>query len=209
MVKSRSSPEPLQDRTRFHLQAQLTDPESLVKGFSEIEINEFPVSAFVYVQENLDTAYPMMATIRRLRDLDHQVLCNRDPHAGVKISRLQMERHRVFMKVKREAPDRILKEVLNLLGPSKFVNYLTAEADFRLFNCEWTGADALLSYLGFSLPRGISVISRTDLSYNRPVSKGHLTYDSGRFQKDIEDAIETGKTPRQLHSIKRKREREG
>ena len=58
LVHSRSSPEALGEETKFHLSAQLTDPESLIKGFSEIEVNDFPVTTRVYVKENIDVAIP-------------------------------------------------------------------------------------------------------------------------------------------------------
>lgn len=208
MVRARSSPEPLQDKTRFNLSAQLIDPTSLIKGFKEMEIKEFPVSAFVYVQENLDTAYPMMAEIRKLADLDRQILHERDPHGVKAIMRLQRDRHAVYNKVKREAPERILKEVMSLLGPRHFVSYLSAQEPFHLYNCEWTGADTLLNFLGFSLPRGISAVTRTDLSYDRPFSKGQLIYESGKFQKDIENAVNSEKTIRQIHAKLRAKQEE-
>jgi hypothetical protein len=200
MVRARSSPEPLQDKTKFNLSAQLIDPTSLTKGFKEVDIRDFPVSAFVYVQENLDTAYPVMTEVRKLAELDRKVLSDRDPHAFKNIARLQRERHAQWNKVKREAPERIMKEVMSLLGPRHFVNYLSAQEPFRLHNCQWTGADTLLNYLGFSLPRGISAVTRTDLSYDRPYSKGQLIYESGKFQKDIEDAVNSQKTIRQVHA---------
>ena len=53
IVRSRTSPEPLEDALKYHLSAQLKDPSSLVSGFSEFQIEEYPVSARVHIQQDI------------------------------------------------------------------------------------------------------------------------------------------------------------
>lgn len=190
LIHHRSSPEPLADSMKYHLSAQLKDPSSLVRGFSEIDVEEYPVTASVNIQENLDTTYPILSTVRKLKGLENQILSIKDPRKGVEIIALQRERSKLINKIQREAPDKIMSEIIGLLGPLKFMKYLKVDdRDFRIHNCEWSGVDSLMSISNFTIPRSIAVITRTDLSLKRPASKGQLLYDSGKFEEDLQGVI--------------------
>lgn len=190
LIHCRSSPEPLADSMRYHLSALLVDPLSLVRGFSEVDIEEFPVTASVNIQENLDTTYPILGTIRKLKEIENKILSINNPHKGVEVIALQKDRAKLIRKIQREAPDKIMKEIIGILGPSKFLKYLKVdERDFRIHNCEWSGVDTLMSMSSFTIPRHIEVTTRTDLSLKKPASKGQLMYDSSKFEKDIADVL--------------------
>ncbi|MHC1709610.1 MAG: hypothetical protein AB9819_04310 [Methanomassiliicoccales archaeon] len=190
LIHHRSSPEPLADAMKYHLSAQLVDPSSLIKGFSEVDVEEYPVTASVNIQEYLDTTYPILGTIRKLKDIENKMLSISDPRKGVEIIGLQKERSRLIKKIQREAPNTIMKEIVSILGPMKFLKYLKVdERDFRLHNCEWSGVDSLMSVSNFTIPRHIEVTTRTDLTLKKPASKGQLTYNSGKFEEDITDII--------------------
>lgn len=186
LVHHRSSPEPLRNATKYHLSAQLTDPSSLELGFSEVEVEDYPVSARVHIQEDIDTALPVLPLIRRIRKIEAEMLSDYDPRHGIKIMALQRERSSLHNKISRLDPSETLRELLLLLRPTKFVSYLSpSDEDFRLHDCRW-GSELLEMPGSMSMPKAIEVCSRTDLSLNSPTAKGSLTYDSGRFSTDVE-----------------------
>lgn len=193
LVHSRSSPEPLTDRMRYHLSAQLTDPASLSAGFREVDVNDYPVKASVHVQEPISTALPVLNTIKRMRKIEEELLAEYNPRQAVKVIRLQRERHTLHQKLQRENPGQVLQELLLILGPSRFLGYLQAEQDFRLHECGW-GTDVFRELGAVALPATMEVITRAELTLDRPAAKGLLNYESGRFLKDLEGVIKKRET---------------
>jgi hypothetical protein len=189
MIHSRSSTEPLQEAMKYRLSAQLTDPSSLGKGFSEVDVEEFPLTARVHIQEDIDTAMPVLKTYKRLRAIENEMLSEYDPHGAVKILRLQKERHTLRRRIMQEDPTEALRQLLVFLRPTKFLSYLHAEEDFRLHRCQW-GTDMFETLGSLALPKSMEITTRTDLSLAKPTSKGTLLYQSGRFTKDISEIVD-------------------
>lgn len=201
LVHRRSSPEPLKDTMRYHLSAQLTDPWSLGKGFREVDVEEFPVTARVQIQEDINTALPILKTLRRMREIEGELLSDYDPHHATRIIGLQKERYRLKKKLMREDPQSVLRELLLLIRPTNFLSYLGTEQDFRLHQCDW-GQELFEALGAVSLPKSMEVTTRTDLDLDKPTSKGILIFESGRFSTDIGTIItKTG-------GRRKKRERE-
>jgi len=189
LVHHRSSPEPLEELMKYHLSAQLTDPAALNLGFSEVEVEDFPVTARVQIQEEIDTALPVLPLIRRIRQIEGQILSDYDPHHATNIIRLQRERHTLRERIMRKDPAETLRELLLLLRPTRFVTYLKAEEDFRLHDCTW-GTDLFEMLGSIAMPKAIEATTRTDLSFDVPTAKGTLTYQSGRFSEDVSAIVE-------------------
>ncbi len=183
LVHARSSPEPLKEALKYHLSAQLTDPSSLALGFKAVDVEEYPITARVHIQENINTAAPVK-TLMRLREIEGEILSEYNPRAGVKILRLQRERARLAKRLKLKEPQQAFRDLISLIRPTNFMEYLTAEQDFRLHTCEW-GIEVFKVIGALSLPKAIEVISRTDLSLDKPAARGILTYDSERFSRDV------------------------
>jgi len=109
LVDSRSSPEPFEQETKYKLSAQLIDPHSLIEGFSEVDVNEYPVTSSVYVRENIDTAIPGLETLRELRKLEEDMFTNYDPRAGFKLASQQHKRFALRRQLREQNPREVLR----------------------------------------------------------------------------------------------------
>jgi hypothetical protein len=185
IVHSRSSPEPLKDALKYNLSAQLKDPNSLIKGFSEFEVDEFPVTARVQIQDDIDTNIPKY--LKQMAQIEAEMLSDYDPHHAMKIISLQKRRAQVKKDMGKEDTMSKLKHLSLFLRPEKFINYVHSNpgGDFRLENCKW--GDALFRAIGMvTLPEAMQVITRTDLTLKKPASSGELIYESMKFSKDVQ-----------------------
>jgi hypothetical protein len=189
LVHSRSSPEPLEEALRYNLSAQLTDPSSLAKGFREVDIEEFPVTADVQIQESINATVPVL---KKMAEIEAEILSDYDPHHGVKILALQKERHRLKTKLGKGDPTRKLRELMVFLRPTKFMTYVAVQPDFRFHYCEW-GSDVFRTLGMLALPKKMEVISRTDLDLDRPASKGSMMFESGKFSTDVSEIFKKKK----------------
>jgi len=187
LVRSRSSPEPLEDKRLYHLSAQLKDPSSLVAGFSECEIEDYPVTVDVYLQGEINTNIPNY--IKRMSEIEAEILKDYDPHHGVKIIELQKKRAGYKRRLGKEDLRSKLNELSLALRPTRFRNnYLGIEQkrDFILDHCRW-GADIFRALGLLMLPRTMEVISKTNLSLDKKAASGVMVYKSGKFSKDIQE----------------------
>lgn len=189
IISSRNSPEPLEDAWRYNLSAQLKDPASLTRGFSEFQVEEFPVDARVHIQENINLNIPDY--VKRMIKLETKMLDDYNPRDAVKIIGLQRERARLKKDVGKEDLITKFNRFSVFLRPHKFLNYISTDpgSDFRLHNCEW--GELLFRALGMvTLPKAMNVTSRTDLTLKKPASSGAIIYESGKFSKDVKKFFE-------------------
>ena len=187
LVRDRSSPEPLEDKKLYHLSAQLKDPNSLIAGFSECEIEDYPVSVDVYIQEDINTNIPHY--IKEMSEIEAEILEEYDPYKATKIMRLQKKRAGLKRRLGKENLKRKLEELSLFLRPTKFKNdYIGTELkkDFIIDSCKW-GAD-IFRVLGLMmLPQSMKLITKTNLNLNKSAASGTLIYKSGKFSEDIQN----------------------
>jgi len=184
IIRSRHSPEPLEDAMKYNLSAQLKDPSSLVTGFSEVQIDEYPVTAMVHIQENIDMSIPTY--IRQIAEVESEMLRDYDPRSGVKIMGLQQKRAKLKKDLGKVDLVTKLNEFSIFLRPQKFVKYITQTpgGDFRLHECKW--GEILFRALGMvTLPKAMDIVERTDLNLDKPAASGSMIYESGKFSKDV------------------------
>jgi hypothetical protein len=189
LVKWRSSPEPLQYAQKYHLSAQLKDPSSLTAGFSEFDIDEYPVTARVHIQEDINTNIPKYVT--QMAVIEAEILADYDPHHALKVIGLQ--KRKAELKHKFRGKDLLSKvnDLSMFLRPTKFLSYikLNPTEQYRLHDCAW--GDDLFRALGMiSLPKAMKVISRTDLSLRIPATSGELIYEQKKFSDDVKGFFE-------------------
>ena len=193
LIRSRSSPEPLQDNLKYHLSAQLKDPNSLVDGFSEFEVEEFPVTANVQIQENINMNIP--SYVKHLSGIEAEILSDYDPRHGIMVMQKvkQLQKKKAGLKKKLGKKDLLekLNEVTLFLRPTKFMNYIKMDSqnDFYLHNCEW-GADLFRTLGMMAFPTKMKVITRTDLTLKNPATSGEMIYESRKFSEKIRDIFE-------------------
>ncbi|WP_048150541.1 hypothetical protein [Methanolacinia paynteri] len=183
LVRKRSSPEPLQDATKYHLSAQLKDPESLISGFSDLEIDEYPVTADVQIQNCINTN--IAPYLNDLAKVEAQMLAEEDPHSVQKVMKLHKEKIRLRKKGEKTDVLDKLNDVSMFLQPSKFLNYVKMDnsTEFRLHQCEWGNLFRALGMI--HLPEKMGVITRTDLTINKPATSGVLLYEKNKFSEEL------------------------
>jgi len=189
IVRARSSPEPLQDAQKWNLSAQLKDPQALIGGFSEIDIEEFPVSARVHIKEQINTNLPSF--MKKMAKVEAKILADYDPRHATKIIGLQKEKAQIQKRMGKTDLMTKLNEISTFLRPTKFTNYvnMSSSHDFRLHCCEW-GSEIFRALGMMPLPSKMNIISRTDLSLQKPATSGVMVYESGRFEKDLKQVFE-------------------
>lgn len=189
LVRARSSPEPLQDAQKWNLSAQLKDPNSLIGGFSEFDIEEYPVTARVHLKEQINTNIP--SYMKQMAEVEAKILGDYDPRHAMQVIQLQRRKAGLRHKMGKENLMTKLNEISVFLRPTKFTNYvrMAAEQDFKLHCCEW--GSEIFRVLGMMpLPSKMNVISRTDLSLQKPASSGVMIYESSKFEKDIKKVFD-------------------
>jgi hypothetical protein len=185
IVRSRSSPEPLENKKLYHLSAQLKDPNSLIAGFSECEIEEYPVTVTVCMQEDINTNIPHY--IKKMSEIEAEILRDYDPRHAVRIMHLQKKRAGYKKRLGKEGLRPKLNELSLFLRPSRFRdNYVGIEQrkDFILDQCRW-GADIFRALGLMMLPKTMEILTKTNLSLDKKAASGIMIYESGKFSEDI------------------------
>ena len=184
LVRARSSPEPLQDKQKWNLSAQLKDSSSLISGFSEMEIEEYPVTARVHIKEQINTNIP--SYMKQMAEIEAEIQADYDPRHAVKVIGLQKRKAQLKSKFGKKDLITKLNEMSTFLRPSKFTNYvqMATDQDFKLHGCEW-GTEIFRALGMMPLPSKMNIISRTDLSLQKPATSGVMIYESGKFESDI------------------------
>lgn len=188
MVRARSSPEPLQDAQKWHLSAQLIDPTSLIGGFSEVEIEEYPVSARVHIKEQINTNIP--SYVVKMAEIEAEILSDYDPHHAIKVIGLQKKKARLKRRLSEQDLMTQLNELSIFLRPNKFLNYVSmpSEQDFRLHCCEW-GSEVFRALGMMPLPSKMNVTSRADLNLDKPAASGSMIYQTKKFETDVQNVF--------------------
>jgi len=179
----------LEHKLKYNLSAQLKDPSSLVEGFSEFDIDEYPVNTNVQIQESINTNMP--SYIKQLSEIDAEILSDYAPYHGTKVMTLQKKRAALKRLLGKGNVTSKLKEIYQLLTPSGFLSYIDRdlEKDFRLHRCDW-GADVFKALGMMILPRTMEIISRTDLTLKKPAASGAMVYEKDKFSSDVKNVFE-------------------
>jgi len=182
LVRARSSPEPLGDQVKYELSAQLRNPEGLEMGFSEVEIEEFPVTARVHIADRINMNVPDY--VKELLSIETDLLGDRNPHASVRMVELQRKKTQLLRKLGKISLSDKIKDLSLILTPTHFSNYVKTIEDFKLHQCE-RGPEFFQALGMLQLPKSMNVISRTDLNFKKPAAKGTMIYESKKFDKEI------------------------
>ncbi len=184
LVRARSSPEPLSDQIKYELSAQLRNPEGLELGFSEVDIEEFPVSARVHIADRINMNVPEY--VKELLKIETDLLGERNPHAGVRVVDLQRRKTQLLRRLGKVSLNDKIKDLSLILTPSHFTNYVKTIEDFKFHQCE-RGTEFFHALGMLQLPKSMNVISRTDLNLKKPAAKGTMIYESKKFDEEIAD----------------------
>lgn len=185
LVRARAPVETFEDRAHYHLSAQLKNPESLHMGFTDIEIEEFPVTARVHLTEKINTHVPDY--IKDLVKVNSEMFDERNPYrTSIEIKELDRKRVKLLRKLGKATLEQKIQELAQLLTDTHFTRYLNTQEDFRLDKCE-RSVELFRAVGMFQLPKFMNVISKTDLNLKKPAAKGDLIYNSRKFEEEVEN----------------------
>lgn len=182
LVTARTPHESFEDKVKYELSAQLKNPAGLQMGFSEVDIEEFPVSARINVVNHINTKIP--SYVKELLDLEYKIMNNKNPRNTPQIIVYNHRKAALMKKMGNSSVQEKMEDLLCLLNPSNFINYLQTLEDFKLDQCQ-RGSEFIQALGVFQLPKTMEVISRTDLSLKKPAAKGQLIYDLKKFEENI------------------------
>jgi len=173
-----------EEENTYWLHAQLKKLRELKSSLRKVHLLDIPFAVNVAIHQDVKTRFPT----RRQKELEliakwaHELDRNK--------KRLLTHEH---LRLKRQRPKekditKILNDLQILFTPHRFKSYVDVLKDFYYSNC-FRGADFYDQIPFRTYPKWMSVISRTDLSIEKPASKGELVYKKAKFQEAVEKAI--------------------
>ena len=189
LVYKKVQEDTLQEYRRYWMQAQLRFIDALEKSFSEIKFEDLDFSVMVSTHEDIRTAVPasfkkeLEVIVKWMKETDRE-----------RKSRLSQE-HLRLLRARRGGETKRGKSVLELLQelqdiflPKTFRTFLKVEQDFYYHDC-LRGADYYAAPFP-TWPKFMIVITRTNLSLNKPAAVGLLDFNYLDFKRKIEELFE-------------------
>ena len=170
------------DSTKYWMVAMLKHPEALRGEYGKMDLFDVDFSVSVGIDQDLDTKVPKIFR-RQLEQL-----------AKVAGPLGRDETFKEYYKLRQLKNQEYGKEALELLGrlqtlflPQKFAKFIDVKEDFSYGSIERgiNEFDVPLSW-----PRSMTVISRTDLTLDKPISRGFLVYKKDDFLGEISKIFE-------------------
>lgn len=158
------------EKNEYWMHAQLKHPKVLRdSGFGRFDLHDVDVTVDVGVHNELKATLPP-AFIARLKTF-FRVMAERDPR----------RQHLALPKLRRLAKEKtagrefkILVDLEDLFMPWTFSKYVEVRKDFRYSDC-YKGKECYELPIEI-IPKKVNVISRADLTLEKPAAKGTLIY---------------------------------
>ena len=168
---------PNADSIRYWMVAMLKHPEAMKGEYGRMDLYDVDFSVNVGIDQDLDTKVPKI-----FRNQLEQLAKVAGPLGRDEIVR-------EYYKLRQLKSKNYGTEALELLGklqalfiPQKFSSYIEVKDDFAFGTIERgiNEFDVPLSW-----PRFMNVISRTDLTLEKPTAKGFLVYKKNEFLEEV------------------------
>jgi hypothetical protein len=186
LVYSKVSEDTLPEYRRYWMQAQLRFVDALEKMFSNVKFEDLNFNVRVSTHEDIRTVVP--ASFKRELEVVVKWMSETDREQK---SRLSME-HLHLLRARRGGKIKYGKSILELLRelqdiflPHTFRTFLKVERDFYYHDC-WRGEDYFAAPFP-TWPKFMTVITRTNLSLDKPAAEGFLDFNHHNFKKRLED----------------------
>ena len=177
---------------KYHLVAQLKDPESLNAHFSEVDIEEYPVFVDVQMKEHINTN--IAPFLKQLTIAEAQLLQYEYNDHNFKMLRgLKRKQEKLKKEGGKKDVALWINEIRSFLEPRHFLHYIDRDqtGQFRLHDCQWGN---LFQALGLvPLPEKMQIINRTDLTRTQPAKSGEIVYQSHKFSEEFQELFEKEK----------------
>lgn len=168
------------EQNEYWMCAQLKHPTVLSERFGRFDLRDVAVSVDVAVHNELKLVVPS-SFIRRLK-IFFDLLRETNPR----------QQYRVVPTLRRLAKEKtagreleIFRDLDTLFVPTEFSKFIDVMKDFRYSTCQ-RGRE----YYDLPMeriPKKMEVVSRADLTLDKPASEGSLVYKKDEFMKALED----------------------
>ncbi len=161
---------------KYWMTAQLRHPAALQKSYSRLDLLGVDFRVDVGVHQDVKTKVPH--EVMRIIERSAEFASTSDRE---KLLRLALEQRRAvrFASGIRDA----LRELTDLFLPGRFKRFVEVQAPFRFYECE-RGIE-LFESLFASMPKFMTITSRTDLSLQEPAKQGVLLYKKKEIREEI------------------------
>lgn len=171
------------EKNEYWMHAQLKHPKVLHdSGFGRFDLHDVDVTVDVGVHNELKATLPP-AFISRLKTL-FSVMAERDPR----------RQHMAIPKLRRLAKEKtagrefkILVDLEALFMPGAFSKYVDVLKDFRYSDC-YKGKECYELPIEI-IPKKVNVISRADLTLEKPAAQGTLIYKNNLLVEAINNIV--------------------
>ncbi len=181
LVERNVSTEPPNDeRMEYWMVAQLKQVKSLQQSFGRIDLKDVDFGVNVAIHQDIHLKVPPIFR-------DHlETLVRVSKPLG------RAEKFKMFHKLQHVQQQKyggreyeILSDLQDLFLPAVFRKFVEVKRDFHYSDCE-RGGDIYDTLPFPTWPKFIKVISRTDLSFEKPAANGILMYKKRDFLKEID-----------------------
>jgi hypothetical protein len=166
------------ERNEYWMSAQLKHPKVLTTKFGRFDLKDVDVTVDVGIQSELKTTIPN-EFIRRLKTF-FKIMSETDPRLQF---RAVPELRRLARSSTAGREFDIIAELESLFLPRTFSKYVDIRKDFHYSDC-YKGSECYELPLQI-VPKKMNVISRVDLSLEKPAGEGTLVYKNGEFIKAL------------------------
>ena len=172
---------PKDDKKEYWMHAELKHLDIFKTTYGNIELKDLDFFVNVAVHQDVKTSIPKYFTRLIEIAVKWQESTNREEKIRLSLEHARFKKRK---KLPKKETHEFLKELQDLFVAKNFRRFIDVMKDFNYHHCI-RGAEYY--NLPFpTWPKFMTVISRTSLSYEQPVSEGLLVYRYSNFRKEVE-----------------------
>jgi len=182
--RNRQTESVTETKNEYWMHAQLKNLQALRTNYGKLDLQDVDFFVDVAVHQDIKTKIPKPF----IEDLEIVTKWISETDRGKKYD-LSMD-HMRQQKTKRYAgrEQEVLKDLQDLLIPDQFCTFIDVALPFRYSDCI-RGKEFYDTIPFPTFPKALKVISRTDLSLDKPAAKGKLIYKKKDFQDKISEVF--------------------
>ncbi len=175
--RSRPKETPSSSENRYWMVAALKHLDVLKSDYGRIDLYDLDFNVNVGISQDLDTKVPKI-----FKQQLEQLVKIAGPLGRDELFKAFYNLRTMKKRKYGDNSLKLLGELQELFLPSKFSDFVEVRDDFHYGNCE-RGVNEF--EVSLSWPRTMKVVSRTDLSLEKPMSKGTLIYKKSLFFDEV------------------------
>lgn len=171
-------------KNEYWMHAQLKNLRALQTNYGRLDLQDVDFFVDVAVHQDLKTKIPKPFT----EDLEiiAKWISEKEREKKHKLSMAHMRQQRAKRYAGRE--QEVLKDLQDLFIPEHFCTFIDVALPFRYSDC--IRGKEFYDKIPFpTFPKAMKVISRTDLSLDKPAAEGKLVYKKMDFQDKISEVF--------------------